>query len=77
MFLSVELHAFTLLQFCSFGIVSESNLSPLTTQIMAGRGGRGAILEAFLAQQKRPGDEGGVGTDKSQVGKYISNVSTI
>jgi hypothetical protein len=60
---------FTLLQFFGFDIVSESNFSPLTTWIMAGRGGRGALLEALLAQQQRPGDKSDAGADKSQVGK--------
>jgi hypothetical protein len=43
----------------------------LLSQVMAGRGGRGAILEALLAQQRRPGVEDGSQAVESLVRKYI------
>jgi hypothetical protein len=57
-------------------LFQNQNFSPPATQIMAGRGGRGAILDALLAHQQRR-EKVGVQADESQVGKYINNMSTV
>lgn len=53
------------------GTVSESRSCSTHNQVMAGRGGRGAILEALLAQQRTPGVQNGSQGDESLVRKYI------
>lgn len=58
---------------CYFRI---KNLVSLTTKIMAGRGSRGAIIEALLAQKRRPGEQAVIEAVESQVGKHVINIQS-
>jgi len=55
----------------------DNNFGVLTTQIMAGRGGRGAILEALLAQQQRPGAQNDRVTDEDEVRSMVFQWSKV
>jgi hypothetical protein len=52
--------------------VSECWFGSSHGQVMAGRGSRGAMLEALLAQQQRPCTQDGSQAEKSPVRKYIT-----
>ena len=52
-------------------LFQDNNFGLLKTHIMAGRGGRGAILEALLARQQRPGAQNSNVANEDEVSSMV------